>query len=274
MNFQRSPRLGRVTLALGAAGLLAIGSFSSVYAADPTPGTTATNTTTATATHRFCIPEWAAVVAHPGNVDLLRAAGDCEINRRFVTLDGLTYLVNHSAVLTSTHKTDLIDPNPGNPTSFVAERAGLTTLKASIDGDTTIAALRTDIGKIAPDFRVYLVVVPKTHLVAAADGTAKASAKFVPLATELQNLINQAKADGKDVTAAQAALDDMNAKVGQANGLIAPVAASVLPLSPTDWNNGTAGPVLKQARQALHSARTLLRDARQDAHQVIVLLGS
>ncbi len=277
MNVQLSPRLGRATLALGAAGLLAIGSFSSVYAADPTTATTGTATTSTTgaaATHRFCVPEWAAVVAHPGSVDMLRAAGDCEINRRFVTLDGLTYLVNHSEVLTAAHKTDLIDANPGNPTSFVAERAGLTSLKASIDVDTTIASLRADIGKIAPDFRVYLVVVPKTHLVAAADGAAKVSARFVPLATELQNLINEAKADGRDVTKAQAALDDMNAKVGQANGLIAPVAARLLPLSAADWNNGTAGPVIKQARTTLHSARTLLRDARQDAHQVIVLLGS
>lgn len=271
MKLQLSPRLGRAAVALGAAGLLAVGSFSSVYAADPAA---ATNSTATTAVHRFCIPEWAAVKAHPGSVDALRAVGDCEINRRFVTLDGLTYLVNHSTVLTADHKTDLLTGNSINPASFAAERTGLSTLKGTIDTDTTVGALRTDIAKIAPDYRVYLVVVPKTHLVAAADGTAKASARFVPLATELQNLINQAKAGGKDVTAAQAALDDMNAKVSQANGLIAPVAGSILPLSPTDWNNGIAGPALKSARSTLHSARALLRDARQDAHHVIVLLGS
>lgn len=271
MNFHLSPRLGRATLALGAAGLLAIGSLSSVYAADPT---TSTNSTTAAGTHHFCIPEWAAVVAHPGNVDILRAAGDCEINRRFVTLDGLTYLVNHSTVLTAQDKIDLLSGGSVNPASFVAEHAGLTSLKASIDGDTTIPTLRTDIGKIAPDYRVYLLVVPKTHLVSAADGAAKTSARFVPLASELQNLINQAKDDGKDVTAAQAKLDDLKAKVGQANGLIAPVVGTLMPLSPADWNSGAAKPVLQSARQTLHSARALLVDARQDAHQIIVLLGS
>ena len=270
MKLQLPPRLGRAAIAFGAAGLLAVGSFTSVYAADPT---TATNSTATTAVHRFCIPEWAAAKAHP-SVDTFRAVGDCEINRRFVTLDGLTYLVNHSDVLTADHKTDLLTGGSVNPASFSAEKSGLAALKATIDSDTTVAALRTDIGKIAPDYRVYLVVVPKTHLVAAVDGTAKASARFVPLASELQNLINQAKAAGKDVTAAQAALDDMNAKVGQANGLIAPVAGSILPLSPADWNNGIAGPAFKSARQAIHSARVLLRDARQDAHHVIVLLGS
>jgi hypothetical protein len=47
-----------------------------------------------------------------------------------------------------------------------------------------------------------------------------------------------------------------------------------MPLSPADWNSGAAKPVLQSARQTLHSARTLLVDARQDAHQIIVLLGS
>ncbi|MGH2465896.1 MAG: hypothetical protein ACRDGI_10585 [Candidatus Limnocylindrales bacterium] len=271
MRLQLTSRLGRAAVALGAAGLLAIGSFSSVYAADPTA---ATNSTATTAVHHFCLPEWAAVKAHPGNVDVLRAVGDCEINRRFVTLDGLTSLVNRSTVLTADHKTDLISGGGINPASFVSEHAGLTTLKATIDADTTIASLRAHIAKIAPDYRVYLLVVPKTHIVAAADGAAKTSARFVPLASELQNLINQAKADGKDVTAAQAKLDDLNAKVSQANGLISPVAGSVLPLSPANWNSAAAKPIMQAARQSLHRARNLLVDARQDAHRIIVLLGS
>jgi hypothetical protein len=270
MKLKLSAPLGRAAVALGAAGLLAVGSFSPVYAADPTA---ATNSTTAAAAHRFCIPQWASAIATPG-IDKLRAVGDCEINRRFVTLDGLTYLVNHSDALTANHKIDLRDVNSVNPASFAAERAGLTTLKGQIDSDTTLAALRADVGKIAPDYRVYLLVVPKTHLVVAADATEKASARFGPLSTELQNLINEVKAGGKNVDAAQAKLDDMNAKVAQANGLIAPVAGSILGLSPADWNNGTAGPALKSARQTIHQTRTLLVDARQDAHQVIVLLGS
>ncbi len=266
MDLRLSPRLGRAAVALGAAGLLAVGSFSSVYAADPTSAS-------ATAAHRFCVVEWNSAAATP-RVDKLRAVGDCEINRRFVTLDGLTYLVNHSDVLTTEHRTDLRDVNSVNPASFAAERAGLTTLKASIDSDTTVAALRADIARIAPGYRVYLVVVPKTHLVIAADATTKASARFGPLASELQNIINAAKAGGKDVTAAQAALDDLNAKVAHANSLIGPVAGSILPLSAADWNNGIAGPALKAARQTIHQVRGLLGDARHDAHQVIVLLGS
>ncbi|MGH2511112.1 MAG: hypothetical protein ACRDGQ_00350 [Candidatus Limnocylindrales bacterium] len=272
MNPHLPARFGRATIALAAAGLLLVGSFASVDAASPVAGSSS-NSTTASAVHHFCVPEWTAAVAQP-RIDRLRTVGDCEINRRFVTLDTLTRLVNGSDVLTSEHKVDLRDVNSTNPASFAAERTGLTALKASIDSDTTAAALRSDIAKIAPDYRVYLLVVPKTHLVVASDAAEKASARLGTLGTDLQNLINLAKADGRDVTKAQAALDEMNADVAQASGLLAPVAGTILPLSPSDWNNGTAGPALTAARATIHQSRTLLVDARQDAFRVIGLLGS
>ena len=265
--------IARSIVSFGAAGLLVAGSFASVNAASPSASPSTSASTATAAGHRFCIPEWTAAIAQP-RVDRLRAVGDCEINRRFVTLDSLTHLVNTSDVLTSEHKIDLRDVNSTNPASFAATRSGLTTLKSSIDTDTTVAALRTDIAKIAPDYRVYLLVVPKTYLVSASDAVEKASARFGPLASELQNLINLAKADGKDVTAAQAALDDLNAKVSQVNSLIGPVANSLLPLSPSDWNNGTAKPVMSSARTTIHQSRDLLVAAGKDAHKVIVLLGS
>jgi hypothetical protein len=275
MRISAPIRLGRSAIArsivsFGAASLLVAGSFASANAASPAPATT---TTAAAAGHRFCVPEWTAAVAQP-RVDRLRAVGDCEINRRFVTLDALTHLVNTSDVLTTEHRIDLRDVNSVNPASFAATRSGLTTLKASIDADTTVVALKAGIAKIAPDYRVYLLVAPKTYLVSASDAVEKASARFGPLASELQNLIDLAKADGKDVTAAQAALDDLNAKVAQVNGLIGPVAGTLLPLSPSDWNNGTAKPMMTSARTTIHQSRTLLVDAGKDAHKVIVLLGS
>jgi hypothetical protein len=274
MHVPAPVRFGRTAIArsivsLGAAGLLVAASFASVNAASPSTS----SSTAAAAGHRFCIPEWTAAIAQP-RVDRLRAAGDCEINRRFVTLDSLTHLVNTSDVLTSEHKIDLRDVNSTNPASFAVTRSGLTALKASIDTDTTVAALRTDLAKIAPDYRVYLLVVPKTYLVSASDAVEKASARFGPLAGELQNLIDLAKAAGKDVTAAQAALDDLKAKVSQANGLIGPVAGTLLPLSPSDWNDGTAKPIMSAARTTIHQSRDLLAAAGKDAHKVIVLLGS
>ena len=50
------------------------------------------------------------------------------------------------------------------------------------------------------------------------------------------------------------------------------VADDVLPLTPADWNDGTAGPILRDARQAIVDAKADLRTAMAEARQVIAAL--
>ena len=57
----------------------------------------------------------------------------------------------------------------------------------------------------------------------------------------------------------------MNAAVTAGRRLAGPLPAALLPLTPAQYNAGTAGPVLKNARAALVQARGLLQSARQDA---------
>jgi hypothetical protein len=47
--------------------------------------------------------------------------------------------------------------------------------------------------------------------------------------------------------------------------LAQPLPAALLPLTPAQYNGGTAGPVLKKARATLVEARGLLQTARKDA---------
>ena len=118
---------------------------------------------------------------------------------------------------------------------------------------------------IATSFRVYLLVAPQVHLVSGADGVVASQTSFAKVNTNLAARIAAAKAAGKDTTAAQADLDAMNAAVAQAVGLAAPLPAALLPLTPAQYNAGTAGPVIKNARTALVQARGLLQSARKDA---------
>ncbi len=57
----------------------------------------------------------------------------------------------------------------------------------------------------------------------------------------------------------------MNAAVAKAVGLATPLPAALLPLTPTQYNFGTAGPVLSNARTAIVSARDALKSAVADA---------
>lgn len=191
-------------------------------------------------------------------VETLRAFGDCEINRRFTTLTTLSSKIAASKVMTS-------DQAAALQSEIDATRSGSTDLKASIDGDTTVAALKLDIVKIATQFRVYLLVGPQVNLVNASDAVLAAQTKFATINTNLAARIATAKAAGKDTAAAQASLDAMNASVSAAVNLATPLPAQLLPLTPAQYNGGTAGPVLNSARSAVVQARNDLKTAMADA---------
>jgi len=259
---RRVSRTARILVSLAAVALIAVAAVGTSTAAEsPASGER----------HRFCADEWLAATANR-TVATLRAVGDCEIARRIVTLDALDARVAGADAFTDLHKDQLRKVNNVNPASYAAEKTGLLALKAKIDGETDLAALRADIARIAEDFRVYVLVVPKTHLVGGSDATDKAIDRLATLATRLQSLIDAAAARGKDVTAAQAALNDMKAKTNQADALVTPVVGTIMPLSPAAWNAGTAGPALGSARTTIQQARELLRTARADARTVIELL--
>ena len=200
----------------------------------------------------------AAAVKAGATIETLRAFGDCEINRRFTTLTALAAKVSGSKVLTSSDAAALSG-------EIASTRSGLTALKGQIDTDTTLVALQADVRKIATDYRVYLLVVPQVNLVNGADAVKAAQTKFAQVSTNLTARIAKAKAAGKDTTAAQSSLDAMNAAVSQAVGLASPLPAALLPLTPAQYNGGTAGPVIKTSRAALVQARGLLQTARKDA---------
>jgi hypothetical protein len=196
----------------------------------------------------------AAAVKTSATVDTLRAFGDCEINRRFATLTDLSSKISASKVITSSDASAL-------QAEISSTRSGLTSLKATIDAETDLKALRTDIEKIATDYRVYLLVVPQVNLVNGADGVLAAQPKFADINTKLTAAIAKAKAAGKETAAAQTDLNAMNASVTAAVGLAGPVPAALRPLTPAQYNGGTAGPIIKNARTALGQARDDLKSA-------------
>jgi hypothetical protein len=191
-------------------------------------------------------------------VETARAFGDCEINRRFTTLDALSAKITASKVLTTSDAATL-------KSEVASTRTGLTSLKATIDSETNLTALKADIAKIAADYRVYLLVAPQVNLVSAADGVAAAQTRFADVNTKLAARIATAKAAGKDTTAAQTALDAMNAAVANAVGLAQPLPAKLLPLTPAQYNSGTAGPIIVSARTALGQARDQIKAALASA---------
>ena len=102
-------------------------------------------------------------------------------------------------------------------------------------------------------------------MLACCDAVVAAQTRFATVNTNLVARIAAAKAAGKDTTAAQADLDAMNKSVTAAVCLASPLPATLLPLTPAQYNGGTAGPVLASARTALGQARDDLKSALASA---------
>ena len=243
-------RIPALIAGLAAAGALALSFVPQVAAVGPiVPGGPSGN--------GACAPRLASLKLAT-SVDPYRAFGDCEIQRRFTTLDTLSKAVSGSKVLTAADAATLA-------AEIGATKSGLTSLKTTIDAETSIPALKTEIARIATDFRVYVLVGPQVRLVTAADALPAAQAAFAKIDTTLTGRIAAAKAAGKDTAAAQADLDAMNKAVTQAVGLATPLPAKLLPLTPAQYNAGTASPLLNSARTDLLQARNLLKAAARDA---------
>ena len=237
------------SLAIG--GLLVIGSAAPAFAAQPSPLTPEVATGSGA---RACSAQRAA--AKDNSVAHLQALGDCEINRRLVTITTLQDHVSNPNGLTDGDRSALQG-------LLAADTTGLTALKAKIDGETDVTTLRADIGTIVTDYRIYLLMVPMTAEVISADSEAAAVGRLTTVAGKLQDRIDAASGD---VSQAQADLDNMTASLGQVStSTLSDMTQALLALTPAGYNAGTAGPVLKADHTTLQGIRTSLNAARADA---------
>ena len=204
-------------------------------------------TPAATTASAACATEWTTAHTSP-SVAALKVVGDCEVDRRLATIATMRTEIGNAAAMTADHKAALT-------ATLDADQSGLGTLRTTIDGDTTVLALRTDIHRIFTDYRVYAVVARQVRLVRGDDAVAAATARLDAGAAKLQAAITKAKGNGKDTTVAETQLAAMQAAIADARAQIDGDAAGVLSQTPAGFNAGTAGPVLDAARTSIKSAR-------------------
>jgi hypothetical protein len=216
-----------------------------------------------TGRHR-CAAAWRAAAADP-TVESYKVVGLCEIDRRLATIERLAGAITDARALTDGHQAAL-------QAILDDAVAGLRALRAEIEADTTLAELRADIRSIFENFRIYVLVVRQVWLVTAADTVGAAGDALESTAADLAVLIERAVAAGQDVTEAKAHLAAMEAAIDEALAGVDGVAEDVLPLTPTDWNDGTAGPILRESRRAIVDAKADLRTAMAEAREVIAAL--
>jgi hypothetical protein len=200
-----------------------------------------------------CRAERASARANP-TLENAKAVASCEIDRRLATLASLKAVLDGARGLTDAHKASLI-------AILDATTAGLTALRGTIAGESTIAAVRADAGHIAPDYRVYVLVARQVHLARGDDGISAAADRLTDAAGRLETAIATTAGKGRDVTSARRHLAAAKAAIDAARAAVAGDASTVLGLTPAGWNAGTAKPVLDAARASIVASVGDLRTA-------------
>ncbi len=190
----------------------------------------------------------------------LKTRGAAEIDRRVTNLTAANAKLASSAKLTPADKTALSG-------QVNDELTALTQLRAKLTADTDLATARTDVQSIVTDYRVYVLMLPKARLVAAVDRLIVTQGDLTSLSARLKTKIDAAKAAGKDTTAMQASLTDLDAKVAASKAITDGMVASLLAIKPADYNANHAA--LTTYRQSLGTAQSDLKGARADVASIV-----
>jgi hypothetical protein len=169
--------------------------------------------------------------AAPSDPAKARTAITERLDKRLAALKKFGTTLTEAKHLDAAHKTAL--------SKLVADQtAGITTLRAKVQGETTREALKADARSMIVDFRVFLLTGPKVRLTAAIDAELAAVDK-----------LREAKgADAAKLDAVEKSLD------GQVDKLLA--------LQPGPDGDALRASV-KDVRQAAKSARASLKTLRK-----------
>jgi hypothetical protein len=157
-----------------------------------------------------------------------------------------------------------------------AQIMALGSLKDKVDSDTDATSLKSDVKSITGSYRIYALVIPQGHLLAAIDSVNTVIGNFGTLDAKLDASIAAAKTAGKDTTAAASARADIDAKLADARVQVQAAHDEIVGLKP-DQNNDAQfqanKKALQDARAKIKAATADLKAARADVRTVTQSLG-
>ena len=198
----------------------------------------------------FAVTASAASTATPQTVI---TRGDTMVNGRVASLNKLLAKIptmknvpaNDQAILTA---------------NVQAQISNLKTLQAKFDADTDVKTARADVKSAIDSSRVYAVTIPQVNIAAADDRIGTIVGLMQTLLTKVQARIATVQAAGKDVTAMNAAVTDIQAKLSDATTQAQAAESGVVNLAP---DNGVAATAASN-KTAITAARTAIKAATAD----------
>ncbi len=198
----------------------------------------------------------------PQSMDEAKERAAAAIARRLEALDRIDARVKASSHVTDDHKRQLTS-------DYASAKTGLTSLGRRIQNATTLEELRELIPLIATDYRVYLVILPKSHEVLVSDRMADGVVRLTSAADTVLEAIKRAEEAGFNMEDAREFLRVATVKIDAVSNGAVPVARQVIGLSAVDWEQPAKSTLqagkatLEQGRRDIHDALEALKNARR-----------
>ena len=191
-----------------------------------------------------------------------------EIDRRVEALNKLLSRVNDMKRVSDAGKASM-------STTFSSQVTALNALKAKIDAEGDVTTLKTDVKSITDSYRIFALVIPQGEIVAAADRIISIGSTMNTLGVKLNAKITAAETAGKDVAALKVALNDIGAKIVDAQALAQAAVSAATTLNPDNCNQtifDSNKKVLVDAHGKIKAAHADLVTARKDIDTIVKAL--
>ena len=209
MNIRHTARLSSLVTALAV-----VSSFGMTAVASAAPVST-TNTPTTNVSSKDAAKLKAVI-----------ADGDTKITVRLERLNKLGAKVYTTTKLSADKKAALL-------AEIGSSVDGLKALKTKLDAETTVTAAQADFHLIFTDYRVYLLVVPKVHLVKVADNELAKEANIADLLTLMQSYI----AAHPEAASQTSTVNDLQTRIKASQATTQDLESKLLVLKPSDYNS-------------------------------------
>ena len=244
----------------------ALPAFAQISSSAYSPSTTGSVTGTASSTRHA-----AALEQHQQNVENRiqkgMTNGGKEIQNRIDALNKLLLRIQGMKNLSVTQKASFA-------TTIQTSVTNMTNLLTKIQSDTSTTTLKADLQSIAPDYRIYMLVMPQISILSATDRVNTLVTSFQTIQTKIQaRLATDATANAN--TSVQSALTDITAKLTDATTQSTAASNEVSGLIPdngvkTVQTSNTAA--LKDAQSKIKAANKDLQAARKDVQTIVNVL--
>ena len=196
--------------------------------------------------------------ATQARITKIQTRADQEITRR---IDGMNLLITRlgqMAKLSDSDKTTLTSELQSNITN-------LKTLQSTIDSETVIATLQTDVKSIASTYRIFALVMPRDNVIAAADKLASTVDALNILSTKISSRLTDPNFTISNMTSVTDTLGEIKAKLQDASTQAQNAINAVVPLVPDNSDKS----VMASNTSALKTARGYIKTGTADIKTVL-----